>query len=73
MSAAVIPLPRAATSFLTVRPIRGMWGVELVTPAGPKLIRSVLASYGDPASAIARATEVGAAMQRPVRLPRARQ
>ena len=72
MSATVIGLPTAATSFYRVRRYGSgrRWFVELVTPIeGGKPLVTRITSTPHRATAIEHAEQLGRRMHRPVRLP----
>ena len=66
-------LPTAATSFYTVRKVRGGWGVLLVTPSGGGDLTTHLCTMPDRAAAIDYAKALAARVQRPFTLRRVAQ
>ncbi len=61
-------LPTAATSFYTVRKVRGGWGVRLVTPSGGKDLTTHLYTLPDRDAAIDHGKATAARVQRPFKL-----
>ncbi len=71
MSARIIPLPTAATSYITVRRAGKRWAVVLVTPCtGGKPVRTTLARAGNYDIAVDFAIQSASGIQRPLKLPK---
>jgi hypothetical protein len=70
MSASILRLPTAATSYLRVRRYGRLWCIQLVTPReGGRPIATKLGHHPSRTAAIEYAQLTGRRMLRPVRLP----
>lgn len=65
MTRNVVKLPTAATSYYTVRKVRGGWAVALVTPCPGKALRTDLYYHTNRDAAVEEAQRVAARMLRP--------
>lgn len=68
MTSTVTKLPTAATSYVTIVKARAGWNVALLTPAGAKPIRTVLARCSDRAAAVDHASRIAEQMKRPLQI-----
>ena len=60
-----VPRPMECSSYYAIRKVGRHWAVQLVTPCGPKPLRTTIATFADGHGAIGFTEQIAAELKRP--------